>query len=101
MQIIWSKLAEKDLDDVEQYISQDNSIVAINVVLTILNKVELLPNNPAIGRTGRVMGTRELIVVGYPFIVAYRVKDNSIEVLRVLHTSQQFKKKKVLDSIRP
>ena len=101
MPIIWTKLAEKDLDDLEQYISQDNPIVAINVVLNIINKVELLPNNPALGRTGRVMGTRELIVAGYPFIVPYRVRDNSVEVLRVLHTSQQFKKKKVLDSIRP
>lgn len=34
------------------------------------------------------MGTRELVVPGTPFIVPYRVIQNRIEIIRVLHTSQ-------------
>jgi toxin ParE1/3/4 len=37
-----------------------------------------LPSHPTMGRTGRVAGTRELIVTGTPCIVAYRVRDDTV-----------------------
>ncbi|MBG8952429.1 type II toxin-antitoxin system RelE/ParE family toxin, partial [Vibrio cholerae] len=47
---------------------------------------ELLKANPAMGRPGRVFGTRELILQKFPYIIPYRVKDNRIEILRVFPT---------------
>lgn len=41
------------------------------------------------GRPGRIPGTRELIISSIPYIIPYRVKNNSIEVLRVLHVAMQ------------
>lgn len=35
-----------------------------------------------------VLGTRELVVRELPYVIPYRVRDNHIEILRVLHTSQ-------------
>jgi len=32
----------------------------------------LLADHPAMGRPGRIAGTRELVIVRYPYIVAYR-----------------------------
>ncbi|OGI23228.1 MAG: hypothetical protein A2287_07785 [Candidatus Melainabacteria bacterium RIFOXYA12_FULL_32_12] len=94
MQIRWTKLAEQDLESVEEYIATDNPKAAINIILYIINQIEeLLPRNPAIGRAGRVTGTRELIIPDYPYIVPYRVKDNNIEILRVLHTSRKWPKR--------
>ena len=91
MQIKWAKLAEKDLDCVENYISQDNPNAAIDIVLLIIETVEkLLPSTPSIGRTGRVLNTRELIIPNYPYIVPYRVNNNRIEILRVMHTSMEW-----------
>lgn len=52
--------------------------------------VDHLADHPAIGRVGRVPGTRELIVAGTPFIIPYRVKNRTIEVLRVLHAAQRW-----------
>ncbi len=37
------------------------------------------------GRPGRVKGTRELVIVHPPYIAAYRVKKETIQILRVLH----------------
>ncbi len=94
MQLKWTDLANDDLDQVEAYIAQENSIVvAIDIVLNIIDTTEMmLSNHPAAGRSGRVKNTRELVINGVPFIVIYReVKTlQRIEVLRVLHDAQQW-----------
>ncbi|WP_374725188.1 type II toxin-antitoxin system RelE/ParE family toxin [Caulobacter rhizosphaerae] len=45
---------------------------------------------PNIGRPGRRGGARELVVPGGPFIVAYKVRGEEIEVLRVFHGSRRW-----------
>jgi len=42
------------------------------------------------GRAGRVAGTRELVIVGTPFIVAYRVEKKEVRVVAVLHAAQKW-----------
>jgi len=52
---------------------------ARRVVLRILHDVEsLLPENPHMGRPGRVPGTRELVIAQTPYIVPHRVHDSAI-----------------------
>ena len=43
---------------------------------------------PYRGRLGREEGTRELLFPPLPYIVVYRVKEQSIEVLRIYHAAQ-------------
>lgn len=89
MRLRWTHLAELDLDEIAQYIGQDSPAAAARVVLELIDQAEtLLPGNPAIGRPGRVLGTRELVVGHLPYIIAYRVRDKDVEILRVLHTSR-------------
>ncbi len=94
MKLKWTDLANADLDQVQAYISQENSIiVAIDVVLKIINTAELiLSNNPEAGRSGRVRNTRELVINNVPFIVIYRELKTlqRIEILRVLHDAQKW-----------
>lgn len=94
MQLKWTDLAEADLESIESYIAKENSLsIAIDVVLRIIDSVHLvLSDYPRAGRQGRVKNTRELVVDGVPFIVIYRenTKSNCIEILRVLHDSQQW-----------
>jgi toxin ParE1/3/4 len=42
------------------------------------------------GRPGRVISTRELVVSGTPYIVAYRVREGVVEILAVIHGAQQW-----------
>lgn len=67
------------------YIAENNPQAAATVARSILRAVERLPDNPAIGRPGRVMDTRELVIAGTPYIVLYRVMGDVIVILRVLH----------------
>lgn len=91
MRLRWSKLAERDLDDIADYIGQDSPAAAARVVLELIDQAESrLAHNAAIGRAGRVLGTRELVIGNLPYIIPYRVRDNELEILRVLHTSRRW-----------
>jgi len=89
LRLRWTRLADADLESIEQYIGQDSPAAAVRVVLELIEQAEtLLPRHPAIGRAGRVLGTRELVIGHLPYIIAYRVRDKDVEILRVLHTSR-------------
>ena len=45
--------------------------------------VPRVPEQPGVGRPGRVRGTRELIVFKTRYIVPCRVQSQTIEILRV------------------
>ncbi len=90
MMIKWLDDAIYDLQALRQYVAQDKPTAANRVAKRILSTVNLLPEQPSMGRPGRVPGTRELIVSSMPYIIPYRVKNNSIEILRVLHVAMQW-----------
>lgn len=52
--------------------------------------MERLGRHPRGGRVGRVGGTREQVVGGTPYAVVYRLEEEAILVLRVLHGRQQW-----------
>ena len=50
---------------------------------------ECLATHPALGRPGRVPGTRELVVSGTPYLIPYRVHGKTVEILRVFHGARK------------
>lgn len=90
MKIIWLDDALDDLKSIRNYIAIDDPSAASEVVKKILHIIEVLPDQPGIGRPGRVHHTRELVISGTPFIVPYRIKRNTVEILRVFHSSMQW-----------
>ena len=91
MRPVWTALALADLASIRAYIAEQDRGAAKRVVLRILYCVDtLLPQSPEMGRPGRVSGTRELVVTGTPFIVPYRVRGETIQVLRVYHGAQRW-----------
>lgn len=88
---VWSPEAIDDLAALRGFIEQDDPAAARKVALHILHNVEvLLPNNPEMGRPGRVPGTRELVIPRTPFIVPYRVVGSTIQILRVFHGARRW-----------
>jgi addiction module RelE/StbE family toxin len=86
----WTSKARRDLYSVEQYIAQDNPPAAVETVLKIINAVEVLTRFADMGRPGRIPETRELVIIGLPYIIPYRVTDNTVIILRVYHTSRKW-----------
>jgi len=72
------------------YIAQDNPLAAITQGDLIKTQVDQLIEQPGLGRIGRKRGTRELVISKTPFVVIFRIKAKRIEIIRLLHSSQQY-----------
>ena len=90
LKVRWLKRALANLEAEAEYISRDSHAAAQRVVMAIERAVHLLASHPALGRAGRVAGTRELVVAGTPYIVPYRVREGRVEVLRVFHAARKW-----------
>jgi len=64
---------------------EDKPCAAQKIAEKIKIATRILLDHPGAGRSGRVEGTRELVITGTPYYVHYRVKKQRIEILRVLH----------------
>jgi toxin ParE1/3/4 len=90
VRVRWLGTALENLNAEAEYIAQDNPDAARRVVAAIFEATERLKQYPALGRPGRVTGTRELLVAGTPYIVPYRVRGGSVELLRVFHAARKW-----------
>ena len=92
MQIRWSPAAAEDLERIFEFIETDNPGAAQRVARTIFEHAGSIGNNPYQGRSGRVLGTRELLLPPLPFIVIYRVLEHAdaIEIVNVIHGAQRW-----------
>lgn len=85
MRLEWSLPAIEDREAIFDYIEQDNPQVVIDIDERISGRVEGLRRFPESGRPGRVEGTRELVIDRTPYIAAYRIRGDTVRILRVLH----------------
>lgn len=75
-----------------EYIEKDNAERAKSFAQEIQTKTDSLAEFPGMGRPGRVVGTRELVI--HPnYIIAYRVRADVVEVLRVQHVARRWPKR--------
>ena len=91
MRIRWLNQALQNLEDEAAYIAKDDPKAARIVVQRIFRHVDRLADNPALGRPGRIHGTRQLVVPETRYIIPYRVRPqlDQIEILRVFHASRK------------
>lgn len=90
MNVVWTPRAQRNLRDAARYLMQFNPTAAMSLVRQIRKAPAQLCDHPASGRAGRVDGTRELVVTGTSYILPYRVKGDSVQILAVIHSSRQW-----------
>jgi len=93
VRVRWLRRALKNLDEEAEYIARDNPQAATRIVERIATSVGQLATHPASGRPGRVPGTRELVIAATPYIVPYRVHDDTVEILRIFHGARKWPEK--------
>ena len=91
--IVWRPIAEADLDNIVDYIAQDNPIKAEEFGQELRDKVLPLAQHPRLGRAGRpgLPDFLRELVAHRNYIIFYRVLDEArtVEILRVKHAAQQ------------
>lgn len=88
MKIKLSKLAAQDLQSTKDYISQDKPHAAL-AVSRVLEAIENITTFPSMGRYGRVPHTKELVVSGTPLIIVYQIKQDTLYIVRIIHTARK------------
>jgi toxin ParE1/3/4 len=89
LEVLRTPRYEQDIQDVHDYIEQDNANAAMRMLLHIEDQVDSLadPNFPR--RKGRIKGTLEL--VAHPnYVVVIQQSATTVVVLNVLHVATQY-----------
>ena len=84
--------AIRDLAAIHSHIAQDNPAAATRVVARIRSAADTLEQFPFLGHAGLAPNTLELVVVGLPYVIVYRVEDGEFEevlILSIYHGRQQ------------
>lgn len=89
MTIDWTARAGQDRRETRARIALENLPSAVELDNSITQKAERLARHPAMGRPGRLPGTRELVVHSN-YILLYAVTDDAVRILRLLHARQRW-----------
>ena len=91
MRIRWTDAAAQDLIAICDYTQEHHGVAqARQTAVRIVERIDSLHNFPRKGRLGRKADTRELVLTNLPFLAVYRVRENLIEVIRILHGAQRW-----------
>jgi toxin ParE1/3/4 len=99
MKIFWTKEALLRLQEIEEYISKDNPIGAIEFVDKLITIAETIIDNPRKGRMVPELSLeniRELLHQNYRIV--YLLKKNSVDILTVFEGHQLLKKEEIFKS---
>ena len=90
MKVRWTIPAANQLQSIFEYIAAHNRAAAYRTAQRIREAILLTARMPCSGRIGRTEGTREITVSGTSYMVAYRIVENMIHVLAILHGAQEW-----------
>ncbi len=85
----WRQTAREDLLAIIDYIADDNPDAAQELKDEIEARAAELTAYPQMYKSGRVTGTREMVVRAN-YVVVYAEGDGEVSVLRVLHAARQW-----------
>lgn len=90
VQVFRTESAEADLDSIAAYYGHLNPSATLALLDAVAQAEMLLADHPSIGRTGKVPGTREAVVVGTAFILVYALSLDAVTILKVLDSRSQW-----------
>ena len=88
-QLVWAAEARRDAAAIFNFIAEHNAPAADRMKTLIAEKTQQLIDLPFIHRAGRMPGTREAVI--HPnYIIIYRVYDNRVRILSIIHARQLY-----------
>jgi toxin ParE1/3/4 len=84
----FSPLAQDDLNDIWEFIAQDNPYAATRLVDLVEQKCDLLAENPEIGRKRDDLAPELRSFPVKSYVIYYRYRKKAIEVIRVLSSAR-------------
>ncbi len=85
MQVHWAVSALADFTHAIEFIAEADPAQAERIAEALRKAAATLVRFPHRGRLGRLPQTRELVLPGLPWFIVYRVMNDRVEILRVIH----------------
>lgn len=85
----WTQLALFDLEEILTFISQENEDASLSIAQKIEHSVGLPSEYPSLGKVTSKKNIRELAIPQIPYSIPYKIQENTIHILRVLHDAQE------------
>jgi addiction module RelE/StbE family toxin len=87
MPVVLSPEALADLTEIRTYLGERSPAAASRIAVQLVAACDRLEHLPERGCPGLVAGTRELPVI-WPYVTVYRIRSETVEIVRVWHRSQ-------------
>jgi len=95
LKLIWTEPAVLDLEKIKEYVSRDSEYYALNLIENIFESVEKLKEFPNIGRVVPEYQDKKLReILYYNYRIIYKVKDNQLAVLAIIHGAREISNQK-------
>lgn len=78
------------LENIQTYLEERSPQGAARTLERIVQSMDVLALFPQIGREGPLPGIRELVIPNVPYIAFYRIEDDLVRVLDIVHTSRRY-----------
>ena len=91
LKILWTRSALRHLSEAYNYIEIDSPAAAQQQIDRIELSLARIRSFPMMGRAGARPGTREFPIPGTSYLLLYRVREDALQVLAVLHGSTEQK----------
>jgi plasmid stabilization system protein ParE len=88
MKIRLTNAAIRDLREIRACIALDSPSAAERVASRLEKAIVLIGEKPGIGKFAEDRSVREWSVPGLPFVVPYRLSGDTVEIVRIFHTSR-------------
>lgn len=87
MNLIWSRKAQKDLNDVKNfYFKKIPNDLLLEIIDEIENAGQIIKKYPLIGKVLDISDKRKFVLNNSNYIILYRIIKDIVHVLRVLDT---------------
>lgn len=83
--VVWLPKARDDRFKQLSFLAKHDAEIAIQIGDAVAEAAMRLSNDPDSARVGRIAGARELAVPDTPFILVYRIEEQAVVILRLLH----------------
>jgi plasmid stabilization system protein ParE len=91
--VVFNRRAERDLNEIWEYISRDSLDAADAVIARVRREIDDLARMPGVGhRRADVKNPTYRFWSVYSYVVAYRFTSRTLVVVRVVHGAMNFKK---------
>ena len=80
--------AADDLQTISDYLKEHHPRYRDPTMRRLHGDIRALKQWPGRGRPGREEGTREVLFPPTPYVAVYRLKEQTIEVVRIYHAAQ-------------